>query len=390
MAATSALRAVLAHAQRTLALRAARPGTLAQLCGRAAQLLGALAGVAAVPQAGAIELPENRADILYHRWDGGGVTADGPALLVRKSLMDRVSLGASYYLDMVSNASIDVVTYASPYKENRSEYGASLDYSLRNGLLSLSMTTSREPDYRANAINIDMQQESFGGMTTVSLGFSRGWDDVGRKDIGFFDEARHWRYRLGLTQILTRRYLASLNAEVITDDGFLGNPYRSARVFGAPVPENIPRTRTGRAIAARITGAEGSGAVRFDYRYYWDTWDISAHTFEWGFASTFGSRWVGDAHLRYYRQDAALFYSDNATENRVYVSRNRQLSTFASVGVGAKLTYNWISVPNKYEIRLIGALERTRFDYKDFTDLRTGRPYTFDANVIQLMASATF
>ena len=92
MAAISALRAALAHTQRNLALRAARPGALAQLCGRAAQLLGALAGVAAVPHAGAIELPENRADILYHRWDGGGVTADGPALLVRTSLLDRVSL----------------------------------------------------------------------------------------------------------------------------------------------------------------------------------------------------------------------------------------------------------------------------------------------------------
>jgi hypothetical protein len=384
------MRSALDRVQRALAARAARRGAIARLCARAAQLAGALAGVAAVPHAAAVELPEDRADVMYHRWDGGGTTSDGPALLVRKSLLDRFSLSASYYMDMVSNASIDVVTYASPYKERRNEYGVGLDYALRNGLLSVAATTSREPDYQADAFSVDVQQESFGGMTTVALGFSRGSDKVGRKDIGFFDEARHWRYRLGLTQILTRRYLASVNAEVITDDGFLGNPYRSALVFGARVPENVPRTRTGRAVGARITGAEGSGAVRFDYRYYWDTWDITAHTFEWGFASTFGSRWIGDAHVRYYRQTNALFYSDNATENRVYVSRNRQLSTFASVGVGVKLTYNWMSVPNKYDVKFIGALERTRFDYKDFTDVRTGRLYSFDANVIQLIASVTF
>ena len=37
-------------------------------------------------------LPENKAEALYHLYDGGGVTAQGPALLVRKSLADKVSL----------------------------------------------------------------------------------------------------------------------------------------------------------------------------------------------------------------------------------------------------------------------------------------------------------
>ena len=80
---------------------------------RAAGLLGSLL---AVGGAKAIELPENRAEALYHVYKGGGVTADGPALLVRKSLADKVSLSGSYYVDAVSNASIDVVTTASPFK----------------------------------------------------------------------------------------------------------------------------------------------------------------------------------------------------------------------------------------------------------------------------------
>ncbi|MCG7900178.1 MAG: hypothetical protein JAY85_17180, partial [Candidatus Thiodiazotropha weberae] len=37
-------------------------------------------------------LPEDRADIMYHRYDGGGVEVDGPSILVRKSVMDTVSL----------------------------------------------------------------------------------------------------------------------------------------------------------------------------------------------------------------------------------------------------------------------------------------------------------
>ena len=31
-----------------------------------------------------------------------------------------------------------------------------------------------------------------------------------------------------------------------------------------------------------------------------------------------------------------------------------------------------------------------RFKFKDFTDLRTGSPYGFTANVLQMFVSATF
>jgi len=34
-------------------------------------------------------LPEDRADLLYHSYDGGGVTIDGPSLLVRKQFADK-------------------------------------------------------------------------------------------------------------------------------------------------------------------------------------------------------------------------------------------------------------------------------------------------------------
>ena len=60
-------------------------------------------------------LPEDRADVLYHLYDGGGVEIDGPSLLVRKKVGKSVSIVGNYYVDMVSSASIDVITTASPY-----------------------------------------------------------------------------------------------------------------------------------------------------------------------------------------------------------------------------------------------------------------------------------
>jgi hypothetical protein len=72
-------------------------------------------------------LPDDRADVLYHRYDGGGVTIDGPSLLVRKKFAEKYSVTANYYMDMVSSASIDVVTTASPYMEERRQGNVAFD-----------------------------------------------------------------------------------------------------------------------------------------------------------------------------------------------------------------------------------------------------------------------
>jgi hypothetical protein len=357
-----------------------------------AHLPGLLGGVLAVGSVRAIPLPEDSAEGMYHLYKGGGVTASGPALLVRKSLADRVSLSAQYYVDSVSNASIDVVTTASPYKEKRTEYGFSADYAVRDSMITLSTTSSKEPDYTADATSLDISQETFGGMTTVNLGFTRSLDRVGKRgDAAFFDYAKHWHYRLGVTQILTPQWLMSANLEAISDDGFLGNAYRAARVFGATVPERNPRTRTSRALKFRLIGDLGSrDAVRAEYRYFWDTWAIKAHTVEGGYSRYFGDHWLADAFVRAYSQNKALFYSDNATEQTTYVSRNRQLSTFNSYGLGGKVAYTLKRVPGQYEVKANAAYELVRFKFKDFTDLRSGSQYGYTANVLQLFVSATF
>lgn len=174
--------------------------------------LGLLSGLLASGTARAVQLPEDRADLMYHYYDGGGVRADGPALLVRKSLLDKVSLSGHYYVDAVSSASIDVVTTASPYKETRKEFGLGLDYVVRDAAITVSFTDSEEPDYLAKSASLDVSQEVFGGMTTVALGYTRAWDKVGQKGTpGFIDRATHWRYRFGLTQVLTPRWLAAAN-----------------------------------------------------------------------------------------------------------------------------------------------------------------------------------
>jgi hypothetical protein len=329
---------------------------------------------------------------MFHIYDGGGVKATGPALLVRKKLADRVSLSGSYYIDKVSNASIDVVTTASPYKESRKEYTLGADYVYREAQIALTTSKSTEPDYVAAATNLDVTQEVFGGLTSVSVGFTRGVDQVGKhNDPTFADNARHWAYRAGVTQILTPRWLMSLNFEALSDDGYLGSPYRAAIVRGAAIHERNPRTRSARAIKLRSINDLGSrSSLRTEYRYYYDTWDIRAHTAEIGYSRYFGDQWLADGFLRYHAQSKALFYSDNALAETSYVSRNRQLGTFNDIGIGGKAAYTLKQVPGQYELKANASYELLRFKFKDFTDIRTGQPYGYKAHVLQLFVSATF
>ncbi len=355
------------------------------------RVAGALGGAAlAWPPAQAVNLPENRAEGMLHIFKGGGVTASGPALLVRKSMADRVSLSGSYYVDSVSNASIDVVTTASPFRERRNAFDLGADLVVRDALISLSTSYSKEPDYVAKGVSLDVAQELLGGMTTVTLGYTRGADTVAKHgDPTFADKAKHWQYRFGVTQILTPRWLASANVEAISDSGFLGNPYRAAIEFGALVPERYPRTRSSRSFKLRAIGDLGSrDAVRAEYRYFYDTWDVRAHTVEAGYSRYVNEHWLADGFVRINGQSQALFYSDNASTPSTYVTRNRQLSDLNNFSLGAKLTHSYHRVPGQYEIKLHAGYELMRFKYSNFTN--AGQAYEFSAHVLQFQVSATY
>jgi hypothetical protein len=59
---------------------------------------------------------------------------------------------------VVTNASIDVVTTASEYTEERKEYSLGVDFLSALTILSLSYTKSTEIDYIADTIGLSLSQ----------------------------------------------------------------------------------------------------------------------------------------------------------------------------------------------------------------------------------------
>lgn len=344
--------------------------------------------------ASAAALPENRSDVMYHYYSGGGTKVDGPALLVRENVGDKTSLQASYYADSVSGASIDVVTTASPYKDKRDEYGFSADYLYRDSLMTVSYSTSKESDYLADTYSFNVAQDLLGGLTTLNLGYSAGHDVVLRNtDASFMRTVDRYQYRLGLSQVITKSLIMSLNYEAIADDGYLNNPYRSALVLGSAVPEKYPNTRDSHAIALQLRQGldlfdkqELRSAVKFDYRVFWDTWDVNANTMELGYQQYFGKRLLADWHYRYYSQTKAVFYSDSFPGEFLYMARDKELSTFTDYSLGFKVSYRWVD-RGAFKFSQSFAYDYLKFNYADFTDVRTGQPYSFNASTVQLFLS---
>ena len=364
-------------------------------------------------------LPDDRADALYHRYEGGGVTIQGPSVLVRKKMAEKYAVSANYYQDMITSASIDVeVSGASEYKEERDQYQLGFEYLRGKTTYNLSFTNSEENDYEAQTVGFGLSQDLFGDLTTISMGFSRGSDTVRNStDPSFEQDIDRWSYRVGVSQILTKSIIATMNLEVITDEGFLNNPYRSYRYIDPNdtrrftlAQEIYPRTRTSNAVA--VNGRyflPYRAAVYGGYRFFTDTWQIRADTFELGYVHPIKQQWTLEARVRYYQQDNAEFYQDlfGRVDQQNFMARDKELSTFNSTAFRIGATYEFAQTGWRFVKKGSVSLfyDRIEFKYDDFRDARVSqliptdpnyRPagseplYEFGANVVQAFVSVWF
>jgi hypothetical protein len=351
-------------------------------------------------------LPEDRADVLYHSYDGGGVTIDGPSFLVRKQFAGKFSAAANYYVDNVSSASIDVVTSgASPYEEERTQYSLGLDYLRDRWTFNLGLVNSSENDFDAQTVSLGISQDLFGDLTTVSLGYSLGDDVVMRRgDSSFMDTIQRQHYRLGVSQILTPNLLLGLSFETITDEGFLNNPYRTVRYVDGDTygrqPEVYPRTRTSDAASLRLRYyLPYRAAMHWEYRSYGDTWQIDASTFEMGYTHPLPRGFTLEARVRSYSQESAEFYNDlfPYEDFANFMARDKELSTFDSstfrIGVSYDILEGGWRFIEKGTVSFF--YDHMLFEYQDFRDLRNSEAltpgteplYEFNADVVQIFVS---
>lgn len=304
--------------------------------------------------AGAAVLPDERIDVLYHGYDGGGAQIDGPSILVRKNLGASVSVSANYYVDMVTSASIDVEATASPYSEERREHGFSAQYMVDRSTMSFGFVQSKENDYDATTYSFGIDQSFFGDLTTLGFGVSFGEDVVGQNtDPTYERDLQRRKYSINASQIVTKNLIASISIDSATDQcidlseelSCLNNPYRSIRHIGGALrqAEKYPHTRASDAAGIRaIYHLPWRGSVRGEYRIFKDSWGIESQNYELRYTHVYRDNWIIEGKVRMYDQKTgADFYSDlfPFANPQNFYGRDKELSPFSSTVLGLGVTY---------------------------------------------------
>jgi hypothetical protein len=221
---------------------------------------------------------------------------------------------------------------------------------------------SEEHDYVSYgaALNyaLDLNQKN----TTLNFGWSHDWDRVLPYVGTFIDQAQGKdsdQVLAGINQLLGKNTTLTLDITYGDVRGYLSDPYRGVVFADYPqvdannislFGEKRPRQRhsyTGYASLTHfVTLAQGSAEL--NYRFYYDTYGIAAHTVEAAWHQKLGNRVTLSPVFRYYRQSAANFYAtqfagdpsdpSNPTPVPNYYSSDYRLSEMETFSIGISLT----------------------------------------------------
>lgn len=151
---------------------------------------------------------------------------------------------------------------------------------------------------------------------------------------------------LGLTQVMTRRWLVQFNLTADRSQGYQTDPYKITSVLDAQGNtaayyfERRPESRKRQAAYLENRVALGQDTLALALRYMRDDWGIRSTTAEARYRVEFGSGFYVEPVGRFYHQTAADFYRlylPAGTAIPAYFSADPRLADFNAVTVGFKL-----------------------------------------------------
>jgi hypothetical protein len=255
------------------------------------------------------------------------LTVESPQAEVTARLGERVTQRLWVPIDAVTAASPDHSRFGKPYDFVDAVTTASAQ--------TLSGTFDTSTTYRADratdftmraAFHIEEPFESW----IVGLGASRSFAEdntvVGvsaNQILDWFDRFdldgnRHGRatrsttnLNVDVTQVLSATTLVNLTYGGTLQQGELGNTWQSVMLAdGSRGTERLPPHRLRNAVAARLAQwLPWEGALTASYRFYFDSWGITAHSTEGALAQRLYRGLVVRANYRYHWQSAPGFFT---------------------------------------------------------------------------------
>ncbi|PSW06619.1 DUF3570 domain-containing protein [Photobacterium lipolyticum] len=150
---------------------------------------------------------------------------------------------------------------------------------------------------------------------------------------------------VGISQVINRWLITSLNYSFAQVDGYLTDPFKLISVVDDDgvaqqnLYENRPDSRTKHALFWQTKAYLNGQVLDIGYRYMFDDWEIQSHTIDFRYNYQFGSGHYLEPHLRFYRQSEADFYAPFLMEGQsvpTYASADYRLGKMNTYTVGLK------------------------------------------------------
>jgi len=354
-----------------------------------------------------------------------------PSADVQVSPWSWIDVRGGWEADVVSGASVatkaggvygaahnaDVVTAASVHDFRNVGHG---EIELKGNTTSLvaGYSYGTEHDYVSNSMHVSARTDAFQHNTQFELAYAHNWDKVCDlvQDVARANQPSLWQalpnsagcftsdptrtthdlavdtYEASWAQSWSPVVETQLTYSAQLVDGFQSDPYRSVIIGeGIKAQEHVPTDRAREAVTARGAYYLRSikAALRFSLRGYHDTWAINSGTAEAEFEKSFGENVRLMARLRGYRQNGAVFWSDDyfggappLGQKGQYFTGDRELSPFWSALGGLRAVWSVQPADHRifgfiHDFKLAGSGSMQWFSYDEYTLAGTPVANTF-------------
>ena len=268
--------------------------------------------------------------------------------------------------------------------------GAELGYAKRKGTWAFTPTAGFSHELSYNSLHGGLNVQKFFAEDNFVLSagvfhFSdeaNPWDLKLRKFAGFKKKTTD-SLNASATQLLSEKDIIIGGVSYTGQSGFLEgtrNTVSTGTAITDRANELLPDSRRKWTANTRYVHGLGDGAAfHLDYRFYTDSWNIRAHTWEPSLAFSFADE-AGTWRLFYrrYSQTAAKYYGDDFRVQRTFMTSDSDLAKFSANEVGTQFAY----APEVEAGETVWEYGGTAMYYKRSNDL--------NALVVQATISAKF